>query len=221
MQKGNVMSINEKLEDLYSSYLPKLTRFVEKFSSENLHGPLLVKIGGYTREPLKLMVVGQETYGWEKSLSITDQFNTYEDFNFGSEYKSTPFWNIIRKVEAAFGVTPYSIAWSNLNRFDQNVGAPVGEVLNQVTEFDNILRDEIDILNPDVCILFTNHKYDSRLSKMYKGLVFEDIDGLPEMHFARLIHSQLPKVTIRAPHPKTIRMKSWEECFLNYIQRIA
>lgn len=215
------MSINERLEELYSSYLPNLKKFVERFPSKNLHGPLLVRITDYASEPLKLMVVGQETYGWDQSLSINEQCNSYQEFNFGSDYKSTPFWNIIRKVENALGVSPHSIAWSNLNRFDQDVGAPIGEVLEQIAQFDQILKEEINILSPDVCILFTNHKYDDRLRKMYDGLVFEDIGFLPEMHFAKLIHPHLPKITLRVPHPKTIRMQSWEDDFINYVKGLA
>jgi hypothetical protein len=214
---GATLEINEKLRNLYSSYLSELSIFIEKFPNENLQGPFMAKVDGYINQPLKLMVVGQETFGWSQSLSIEDQLGTYEDFNFGSEYRSTPFWNVVRKVESALGVEAHSIAWSNLNRFDQNVGAPVGEVLKQVSQFDQILKEEIKILSPDVCFLFTNHKYDSRLNDMYEGLVFEDIDGLPEHHFARLLHPNLPKVTIRAPHPKTIRVKSWEEMFMKFV----
>jgi hypothetical protein len=215
------MSINEQLEKTYTSYISELSDFSLKYPNENLQGPLLIKVKEYIDEPLKLMCVGQETYGWDNSLTIKDQLNSYEEFNFGSSHNSSPFWNIIRKMESALGVTPYSIAWSNLNRFDQDVGAPIGEVLEQVVKFDCILKDEIEILKPDVCLLFTNHKYDARLKNMYEDLAFEDIEGLPPMHFSKLTHPSLPRITIRAPHPKTIRMQSWEDCFINYIQQLA
>lgn len=215
------MIINDQLETFYSNCLDDLTEFPSKFKSENLHGPLLIKVGKYVDEPIKLMVVGQETYGWDQSLTIQDQLLSYESFNFGAQYKSTPFWNIIRKVECSLGVSPFAIAWSNLNRFDQNIGAPEGKVLDQITQFDYILKKEIKILNPDVCIFFTNHKYDDRLMQMYEGLVFEHIDSLPEKHFARLIHPSLPSITIRAPHPKTIRIQSWEDGFIEYIGKLA
>ena len=124
-------------------------------------------------------------------------------------------------MECALGVRPHSIAWSNLNRFDQNVGAPVGAVLEEIAKFDCILRKEIEVLQPDICILFTNHKYDNRLKNMYKGLVFEDIDGLPPTHFSKLTHPLLPNITIRAPHPKTIRTQFWEGAFIEYIEKLA
>jgi hypothetical protein len=215
------MGINENLEKIYSTYITDLSDFSLKFTNENLQGPLLIKVKEYINEPLKLMCIGQETYGWDQSLSIKAQLNSYEGFNFGSNYKSTPFWNVIRKVECALGVRPYSIAWSNLNRFDQNVGAPVGAVLEEIVKFDSILRKEIEILEPDICILFTNQKYDDRLLNMYEGLVFENIDGLPPTHFSILTHPSLPNITIRAPHPKTIRMQSWEDAFIEYVQQLV
>ncbi|MGZ9898993.1 hypothetical protein [Shewanella gaetbuli] len=215
------MNINEQLQQIYSSYISGLNDFALKFSDKNLNGPLLIKVKGYIDEPLKLMCVGQETYGWDQSLTIEEQLNSYEGFNFGSNYSSSPFWNVIRKMECALGVTPYSIAWSNLNRFDQNVGSPSGDVLEQIVRFDSILTEEIKVLDPDVCIFFTNYKYDTRLNNMYEGLVFENIEGLPPKHFAKLTHPLLPNITIRAPHPKTIRIRSWEDSFIRYIQQLA
>jgi hypothetical protein len=31
----------------------------------------------------------------------------------------------------------------------------------------------------------------------------------------------LPNITIRAPHPKTIRIQSWENGFIEYVQQLA
>lgn len=215
------MSINNQLKNLYSSYIDDFNEFSLKFKNKNLHGPLLIEVNKYVDEPLKLMVIGQETYGWDQSLKIQEQLLSYREFDFGSQYKSTPFWNIIRKVESSLKVSPFAIAWSNLNRFDQGIGEPKEEVLDEITQFDQILKKEIEILNPDICILFTNHKYDNRLVKMYEGLTFEHIDSLPEKHFARLTHPSLPSLTIRAPHPKTIRINSWEDSFIKYIRNLV
>lgn len=52
---------------------------------------------------------------------------------------------------------------------------------------------------------------------LYEGLIFENINNLPEKHFARLYHPDLPEHTIRAPHPKTIRIKGWENDFIKNI----
>lgn len=108
-----------------------------------------------------------------------------------------------------------------MNRFDVNAGSPDHTVLAKpITKFDYILKSEIDILTPDVCILFTNHKYDNRVATLYDGIVFGNIEKLPNKHFARLHHPDLPKHTIRAPHPRTMRMKKWEDAFIKEIRNI-
>jgi hypothetical protein len=215
------MSIDEKLSSLYVGYIDDLRTFADKYNDKNLHGPLMMSIDKYSNQQIKLMVIGQETFGWDRSLNIECQQKTYTDFDFGSSYKSTPFWNIIRKTESALGIEPYSIAWSNINRFDENQGPPSDSILNELVKFDEILKNEITILKPDVCILFTNHKYDYRLEKLYENLAFENIDSLPEGHFYKLFHPELPKITIRAPHPKTIRLQNWEDKFLEFLAKFA
>lgn len=211
--------MNNALRKLYFGNMDKLNTFYSDNESLNLCGPLCMKVGDYTKQKTKLMIVGQETNGWCNSLTLQDQLDTYEAFNFGSSYVSSPFWNVTRKLERALDITPYAIAWSNINRFDCDEGSPDGTAIEEtIKDLDFILKEEIELLSPDVCILFTNRKYDNRLSDLFSGLVFKDIDGLPISHFARLYHSSLPAFTIRAPHPKTIRMMSWENDFLEYIK---
>lgn len=161
------------------------------------------------------MVVGQETFGWSKSPSIADQQATYQKFNFGESYYSSAFWNVIRKVERSLNIEPYAIAWSNLNRFDVDCGSPDRtELAQDIASLDYLVKEEISILKPDVCIFFTNHKYDKRLKDLYQDLVFNNIDRMPKKHFSRLHHPDLPKYTLRAPHPRTIRTQRWEDDFI-------
>lgn len=214
--------MNNELQKLYLSCLDDFKIFSDDNKKLDLCGPLCIKVGGYAQQKTKLMIVGQETYGWCNSLTLGEQLDTYEEFNFGSAYVSSPFWNITRKLERALRVDPYAIAWSNINRFDCGGSSPDGTAIEEtIRSFDFILKEEIEILAPDACVLFTNRKYDNRLSDLFIGLVFADIDNLPASHFARLHHPSLPAFTIRAPHPKTIRMMSWENDFIEYIKKAS
>lgn len=131
----------------------------------------------------------------------------------------SPFWNVTRKVEFVLGIERYSCAWSNLNRFDHNGGPPKGEkILEEVAKLDFLVREEIQILNPDICLFYTNWKRDVRIKALYPGVQFHDVEGLPSRHFARLIHDSLPELTLRTPHPRTIRMRKWEDAFLTYMR---
>ncbi|MFG7445933.1 hypothetical protein [Klebsiella pneumoniae] len=207
--------MNNKLNLIYINNIGILNEYSKRYSDKNLHGPLLLNISNYSSQKIKLMVVGQETFGWNKSPSIVDQQATYQKFNFGSSYYSSAFWNIIRKVERSLNIEPYAIAWSNLNRFDIDCGSPDRtELAQDIASLDYLVKEEISILKPDICIFFTNHKYDKRLSDLYRDLVFDNIDGLPKKHFSRLHHPDLPKYTLRAPHPRTIRTQRWEDGFI-------
>ena len=212
--------MNNKLSQLYIKNINALNEYSKKHSDKNLHGPLLLNISNYSSQKLKLMVVGQETFGWNKSLSIIEQRTTYQEFNFGSSYYSSPFWNVIRKVERSLNIEQYAIAWSNLNRFDVDCGSPDRtELAQDIASLDYLVKEEISILKPDVCIFFTNHKYDKRLRDLYQDLVFYNVHGLPKKHFSKLNHPELPKYTLRAPHPRTIRAQRWEDDFITAVSQ--
>jgi len=202
------------LRGCYETNLDHIVQFVNSFPNDKLQGPLLMDPSAYFRQPTKLLVIGQETAGWGDDYDDIDaQLEIYRKFKMG-EKQPGPFWNITRKIESILGVEKCSCAWSNLNRFDHNGKPPTGAVLDSIPRLDFLVREEIRILRPDVCLFYTNRKYDYRIELLYPNVQFSDIDGLPRSHFARLVHVDLPPLTIRTPHPKTIRMKGWEETFL-------
>jgi hypothetical protein len=209
------------LRDLYQTHLNRITDFVRPFSDDGLQGPLLMDPVAYFNQRTKLLVIGQETGGWLDAYDNIDaQLDFYRKFNLGDKWQG-PFWNITRKVESALGIERCSCAWTNLNRFDHDGEPPTGAILEAMPALDFLVREEIQLLRPDVCIFYTNRKYDRRLAALYPGVQFSDIQGLPSSHFARLTHAELPAVTIRTPHPRTIRMKGWEESFIAFIQSLS
>lgn len=208
------------LRDLYQNHRERFAKFGRSFPDESLQGPLLMEPTAYFDQRIKLLVVGQETGGWHDDHDDIDaQLECYRKFNLGDNWPG-PFWNITRKVETVLGVDRCSCAWSNLNRFDHDGEPPTGAVLDAMPTFDFLLREEIQTLRPEVCLFYTNRKYDHRLEALYPGLQFSDVEGLPSSHFAHLTHSDLPQLTLRTPHPRTIRMKGWEEAFLESLQRL-
>lgn len=208
------------LRDLYQTHLDRLAQFARSFSDAGLQGPLLMDPTAYFDQRTKLLVVGQETGGWPDDYNdIEAQLRGYREFNLGDNWQG-PFWNITRKVETTLGVDRCSCAWSNLNRFDQDGKPPTGAVLDAMPTLDFLVREEIQILRPHVCLFYTNRKYDHRLEALYPGVQFSDVEGLPSSHFARITHPDLPKLTLRTPHPRTIRMKGWEEAFLDSLKRL-
>jgi hypothetical protein len=70
--------MNNRLNQLYIKNIDILNEYSKKHSDKN-HGPLLLNISNYSSQKLKLMVVGQETFGWNKSPSIVEQRTTYQN----------------------------------------------------------------------------------------------------------------------------------------------
>lgn len=151
--------MENELYTLYTSRQKDFKKIVETFPEDDLAGPLLMSPNpDYYTSQNKLLIIGQETNGWNYHLDdIAKQMKTYEDFNVGIEYYASPFWNITRKVEKALGNKPHSCAWTNLNKFDLNAGRPSGEYEKVISELDDILLSELKIIKPEFCLFYTGH----------------------------------------------------------------
>jgi len=210
----------KSLRKLYQANKRLLIDVREALINEDLKGPFLMELDEYYQQSVKLFIIGQESHGWcceyENHVAL---LSTYTDFNMGANH-SSPFWNITRKIENIIGIPSYSCAWSNINRYDHNGGEPKGEILNEIRKLDFLVKEELSVIQPDVCFFFTNRKYDYRLEELFSGLVMQKIEKLPPNHFCRLKHQDLPSFTFRTPHPITIRTQKWEELFFSVMKEL-
>lgn len=213
--------VTDTLDDFYLANHDRLITVRESFGDTHLEGPLLMDLDSYWQQPVKLMIVGQETNGWNCDYDDLQSLKkTYREFNMGEQYYSSPFWNITRKIEAIIGIPAFSCAWTNLNRFDYEGGSVPDNAVPKLSELDYFVRDEVRIASPDVCLFYTNRKNDSRLAAVFSDLEFQKVEGLAYNHFCRLVHPSLPHHTYRTPHPRTIRMRGWESSFLSVMERL-
>jgi hypothetical protein len=208
------------LEELYNSKTTKFKSIVEAFPTHNLMGPLLMsETKEYENSKIKLLIIGQETNGWGKySENIKQGMEHYLSFDLGSEYYSSPFWNVTRKIEKILGNNKYSCAWTNLNKFDDNSDRPVGEVEKKISEIDSLLVDEIQILKPDIVIFFTSHHFDNRIKNIFKGIEFNSLESFTLNQCSSLKHKNLPKNCYRTYHPNYLRRSGLEAEFLELIK---
>ncbi len=208
------------LERLYERNKDTMTKFREDFIEYSLHGPLIMELNEYFRQPIKLFIIGQQTNGWcQKYDNFEALYKTYRNFNMGENYRSTPFWNIIRKIEDMIGIAKYSCAWSNINRFDHDEEEPKGVLLEKMKSLDYLLKEEINTIRPDICLFFTNRKNDSRIQNLFPGVELKAIDGLKFDHYARIFHNLLPSKSFRFPHPAYIRRSGMEKDFFNAMDK--
>jgi len=212
--------MNEELKNIYESKVEDFTRIVESFPDDDVAGPLLIKPNDlYFRQSKRLMIIGQQTNGWSYYYKdIEKQLRNYEEFNLGEEYYSSPFWNVTRKLEKAIGNDEYSCVWTNINKFDLDANRPYGKYEELISTVDSILINEIEILEPNICIFFTGPSFDYRIRKIFSGVEFKEIQNWKLGQLCQLKHKYLPKCSVRTHHPKSLRIRHFEDDFIEYIQ---
>jgi len=211
--------MKEQLLNLYKQRQADFISIMSKFPDDDLAGPFFMSPNDkYSLQPNPLLIIGQETNGWMYDVEdLEKQMKHYEDFNVGINYKSSPFWNITRKVETAIGSELYTCAWTNVNKFDLDAGRPSGEYEKAISTVDDILIEEIRIVKPKVCLFYTGPSFDDRLKSIFENIEFIEIPGWTTRQLCQLKHPLLPDLTFRSYHPKSLRLRYLEEDFVNYI----
>lgn len=167
------------------------------------------------------MIIGQETKGWCSELpDVEQQMKITEEFNFGENYKSTPFWNYFRKLENLFENEKYSSLWTNIHKFDLNEGELDFQCKNDIKIINKILIEEISIGKPDICIFFTSHSRDADLKEIFEDVEFIKVEGWDIKELAIIKHKKLPEFSIRTYHPGYLRMNKNEKYFFETIKEL-
>jgi hypothetical protein len=205
-------SMNRDLQDLYKSQLGRFRRIAQSHSS--LSEPLLLSVPSeYERAAKRLLVVGQQTWGWTGHGEINTLgqvewlMKGYEHFSLGRHYIASPFWQASHELYSRLnpGCPAGGFMWSNLVKVDQDGNRPSAEVEEQICRME-ILPVEIEILEPDVTVFFTGPRYDARLRSTFFALQFVPMGDC----FDRIEHPVLPFHTYRTYHPKFLRLaRKW------------
>ena len=189
--------------------------------------PLLVEpTGRWFGSPHRLLIVGQETNGWNSTdgtISSLDHFHgrpdgvesmlaAYSDFSFAATYRhrNSAFWRAFRLLTRS-----HETLWTNLYRTD--VEGPV--LLNCNAEDRRhlvrtqgvLLREEIAELDPTVTLFLTGPRYDSTLCEVFTDVEMHPLWlDVPEREVAKLVSASLPKKSVRIYHPTFLqRSRRW------------
>jgi hypothetical protein len=217
--------------ELLTSYMNRTTDFQrihELCKESDIAGPFLMSSNeAYPRQKSPFLVIGQETMGWETcNYPITKEecermMDFYEDFNVGEKYRSTPFWNTVRKIEDKLGNEPYTCEWTNISKYDLDSSRPDAEHEQIFSSVDNLLLDEIRILEPKVCVFFTGHSFDYRIKNIFNGVDFLPVNEFEVHQFCQLKHDKLPLLTFRTYHPKYLVMSGLAEDVIECIGKMS
>ena len=213
--------MKEELESFYKNYHFKFAELINTFPEKKFNGPLLISISElYIKQKRKLLVIGQETGGWDGfSDNVERSLKIYKDFNLGYSYNS-PFGNSTREIEKNLNLERCSCSWSNINKFDDGGGRPFGDSLKIIEKFDEVLLSEIQILKPDVVVFFSGPKFEYRINNLFENVEFNEVKGFQNMQLSRLSHKLLPFNTYRTYHPRYLRQSKLEEKLVDYFKTI-
>ena len=201
-----VTRINDELARRYERALAELPSLPAGVSA-----PHLIQVPeGYAHASTRLMVVGQQTYGWGEPPyvgSVELLMAGYASFDLGNGYRRSPFWVASHKLHRALNPEgpERAFLWSNLVKVDCKGARPAPEIEDMVSRL-GLLQMEIELTNPDVVVFFTGPYYDDRLTATFPGVRFVDAGR----HIQRLEHPQLPKRSFRTYHPNYLRRsRNW------------
>jgi hypothetical protein len=198
--------MNSQLKQIYKKSKGQLvlsSNILDKVSP-----PLLLRVTTkYERADInkRVIVFGQETQGWgcidtigfktfsdfEKTEEGVEKLcNLYEGFCFGkySDHKKSPFWRAFRQIaNMVFGQEYFEseTIWNNLVKVDYDRASikklPWEEQVKCLEYSRQILLNELEVLKPKTCILFTGPNYDSFLYKVFGNVeltpVMKDYSG--------------------------------------------
>lgn len=215
--------MKQALLDLYKERHLEFISVRNLFKNEDMAGPFLISPNNsYPNQTHRFLVIGQETNGWHYDINdLEKQMGHYETFNVAEKYHRGAFWNVTRKLEKIFLNEPFSCAWTNISKFDLKGGRLYGEYEKEVAKLDDLLIGEIKILDPEICIFFTGPNFDWRLSTIFNGIEFIEIENWNKRELCQLIHPLLPKKSFRAHHPTSLRRRGIEIEFLDYMKKVT
>ena len=194
--------MNRKLSELYSRVLHDISPALAAI--DDLGGPLLIDVpDAYRSSTVKLMVVGQQTYGWgDPEDGIDGLLAEYHRFDLGKTYLKSPFWQAAHAVYESLNPAgpPRGFLWSNLIKVDVAQKRPP-RLIEELISSTGLLQHELSITQPDVVVFFTGPRYDERLRATFPGVEYERINDFID----RLSHDELPEQTFRSYHPRWLR----------------
>lgn len=210
--------INKKLEALYKQNWESLSSKlfeINKNEDNKLTAshPLLIKVNEekYQNSDIKIMIVGQETNGWYDDFTgdMNISLNGYESF-FNSNYCYSyggQFWNGVKKfktkIEEKYPNKNVYILWNNICKIgnsQENTNRAAQYIQNVENKEFNIIKDELEILNPDIVIFFTGHSYDNIRELKLGKVDYESINDFKESQLVKIKDSKI-KNMFRTYHP--------------------
>lgn len=210
-------SMNDQLLAEYTQRVDKMYELIDANRTTEQHPswPFFMFVSDeYITAPKRLLIIGQETYGWNNDLprpSVDQTMNFYAQVCNQDKFHNSPFWWFRKLMAERFNIsTDYAKAslWTNLSKIDVNKKRPTGKLFdNTMPFFIDLLKRELDITQPDIVLIFnTNGYYDWHINQ-YLSKDNSWRKELLELGVYRLYSALLPANTFQMAHPNSLRFR--------------
>mgnify|MGYP001439688021 CR=1 FL=1 len=213
------MNINDKLKQLYESHWDGFIEQGKKLTTCIPTNPMLLKLNEdyFSTETKRIIICGQETWGWENfGTSIDHCMLVYWKFfvekEFYEGYGKSAFWKAFRFFEEKFklslGEKNCTFIYQNLSKVGLNNGETgiTDEIRQLERKFFPVLRDEFKIINPDIVLFLTGPNRDSDIKFHFPDAEFIPTDDETNLRQKAKIRSKdLPLNSFRLYHPSYYR----------------
>ena len=232
-------TINEELHNLYSSLMPEVANCIlacnDKMCDYFICNPyLLAASDDYFNSELRIMIFGQVTNCWygEKNngiyserTSVKELMSLYDLFSNNPDRDChSPFWNLVNKLDTTAKSLGIRIITNNLAKVGYTAKPGYDPVVNAL--FDNAVKQEIIICNPDLILMTTGPRYDNLIKQRFGNYDMKPwIKNISVRKCAELIFSAdsvlAHRTVIRTYHPgyltRVINKYTWPRQIINYL----
>jgi hypothetical protein len=206
------MNTNEKLKKLYEKKWAGLKSAWNECSSEykqKLHKPLLMQlVDDFDNADIKIMFVEQELPK-DKNRQIGESFPEFKiphnqdlknDLKNPKGIASYFKKEFIEKFDRRQKDKKIQYVWNNLVKI--GLADCKDKTLYKIEKENfNVLKEEIEIIKPDVILFTTGPAYDNKLKKLI-GLAPEKIDSFDKKQLALIPMDNI--IALRTFHPRSI-----------------
>ena len=230
--------MNKQLFELYSSKWGELcSAMLPIIENEELEikptNPLLLSIDNedeFKKSDIRVMIFGQETNDWKEPeydddiqfvLDIyNDFYNTGYCYNYGGQ-----FWNGVnrfRKMLAEkYPDKKISYLWNNVVKIGKfnDKGCPPDYIYEVERKYFSVIKEEIDIIKPNVILFLTGPNYDNKISDTFGPVAYSALSPFSERELSKI---SIPNVDVafRTYHPGYLWRNDIESFFNAIIQDI-
>ena len=216
--------INEQLFLLYSSKWSnlshKLNSVIKDENSLSIPtSPLFLCVDEekYEKSAIKIMFFGQETNGWienencyynGKDSDLKYLMDGYYDFFYnGRCWKhGGQFFNGIKLFQKMMAEKFKNISihytWNNIIKIGkaEGIGRPPMNIYEIEREHFSVIKDEINILKPDIIVFFTGPYYDKVITDNFGKLDFSALAPFSARQLSKINFHNIKKA-VRTYHP--------------------